>query len=253
MMKNPQQTVYFLHLRKTAGTSLMKMIKASSHTPDVISVDGFRDYFNYASSHPKTDIIGRMVRTHSYYGIHLMNFNHFINKNQYTYMTVLRDPIERAISYYYYVKRHRPKKHEHPDSAIANRFDLKDFYQHTNKDNGQTKILSGAPSRLFDHCNSWILNLAKKNLASQFALVGITERFDETVNLINQTFDWQLDVNIPNAKVNPNRPKQNDLTEETLSSLRYAHQFDIQLYEFAKELFEKQVRILKDSLNLGSI
>lgn len=241
MTENKNLTVYFLHLRKTAGTSLNKIISASSNAPPILSTDSFRDYLSYSFSNKENSPGNLIVRTHSYYGIHAMNFNHLFNPDKYTYITILRDPIERAISYYFYVRRDRPKKYEHPASKFARQVDIKEFYQYSKRDNEQTRILSGYPSKFFDRCNSWLLERAKSNLMKHFSVVGVTERFDETVALINRKFDWNLDLNVPRAKVNKARPKKEELSKETINYIQNCHQFDTEIYQFARQIFEEQL------------
>ncbi|MGK7943896.1 MAG: sulfotransferase family 2 domain-containing protein [Microcystaceae cyanobacterium] len=243
-MSNQQKTVYFLHLRKTAGTSLAKAINSATTSPSLVSVDNWKDYFLslYFSQQPSFD--GKIIRTHSFYGIHLMNARHLISKKRYTYLTILRDPIERAISYYYYVKREREPRYKHPHADLANRLEIEDFYQKPGLKNEQTRIIAGIASKrlkTWKKGNSLLLAMAKSHLANQFAVVGITERFNETIDLINQTFNWKLPNDAPSKKVNQSRPKQDELSAETLNSLRESHQLDLELYQFAKQLFEKQL------------
>ncbi|MDY6781479.1 MAG: sulfotransferase family 2 domain-containing protein [Cyanobacteriota bacterium] len=242
MAKDESKTIYFLHIRKTAGSSFFKKVKASERAPELRSFDGFQKYFAYFLQHPKTDLSHSIIRTHAYYGMHYFNLGHLFDSGKYTYVTILRDPIDRAISYYYYVIKERKAKYKHTDSILASAVDLKAFYQRPKRDNEQTRILSGRHSKFFDKCNPWLLDTAKKHLSNNFSVVGLTERFDETVSLFNQKFDWDLNPNVANAKVNLARPKQQQLSEEILNSLRESHKFDLELYDFAVKLFEKQLR-----------
>jgi hypothetical protein len=241
MSNEGSKTVYFLHIRKTAGTSFFKKVKASERAPQLISFDGFKKYFIYGLQERNIDLSNFMIRTHDYYGLHYFNFQHLFNSNKYTYATILRNPIDRAISYYYYVRKEREPKYQHPDYELACDLDIKDFYERPGADNEQTRILSGWHSQIFTQCNPWLLDTAKKHLSQRFSVVGLTERFDETVDLFNQKFDWNLDQNLAKAKVNLARPKQRELSQETLESLRDSHKFDLELYDFAVRLFENQL------------
>lgn len=251
-MNKNKIAIYFVHIQKTAGTSLSAILKNDQSTPPCLRIGGFKQYFlNSFSDSDKYD--NAILGFHYYYGLHQANWKHLLGINKHTYITLLRDPIERAISYYYYVKRQRPKKYEHPSYKSAIKLDLKDFYQtgynhvyQTGYDNVQTKMLSGIQSKNVQKCNQQMLEKAQKNLANSFAVCGITERFKETVELLNFTFNWQIDTsNLLSKKVNKQRPKSTDLSTETLASLKESHQFDLQLYDFAVQLFEKQLEQIK--------
>ena len=237
--------IYFLHIRKTGGTSLLKTIKRSPLASRVIHIKGFQTYFYDSLFKPQESQESSIIQTHSYYGIHSMNWKHLLNSQKYTYITLLRDPIERAISYYFYVKRDRPERYENGLYKTAKKYNIEDFYRLPKMDNGQTRILSGLPSKYFESCHPWLLKQAQKNLTNGFTAIGITERFAETLELIKQTFDWPLKNQAIRAKHNKNKPKRESLSPQVIQALRETHQLDLELYQFAQELFEKQLKAIK--------
>ena len=87
------------------------------------------------------------------------------------------------------------------------------------------------------------LEQAKLNLKSYF-VVGLTEEFDASVRLMSQRFGWKVKSY---AKKNVTRTKPRDDASdasdaETLALLRAANALDIELYRFARELFQAQQR-----------
>lgn len=62
-------------------------------------------------------------------------------------------------------------------------------------ENGQTRRLSGVAEGIgFDECSTEVLAQAKTNVARDFALVGITERYDEAYVLMSKMFGWQKKI-----------------------------------------------------------
>ncbi|MEO5579030.1 MAG: hypothetical protein ABIR58_00110 [Gemmatimonadaceae bacterium] len=56
-------------------------------------------------------------------------------------------------------------------------------------DNDQTRRIAGEEPPL-GRCTSAMFELAKQNLRRHFRVVGVTDRFDETLLLMKQAFGW---------------------------------------------------------------
>jgi hypothetical protein len=105
---------------------------------------------------------------------------------------LLRKPVERVISEYFY--RMVRKSHPLADRNIKS-FSLRDYVEKLPYDNVQTKLLAGGnPSYDFigGTCSPAMLETAKRNLTERFSLVGLTERFEETLVLCRIIFGWQV-------------------------------------------------------------
>jgi hypothetical protein len=160
-----------------------------------------------------------------------------------TYITLLRDPVDRVISHYYMIVR-SPADIFY-NEVTSRKMSLKDFAESglvPELENGQTRFLGGAgPHVPFGKCTPEILEKAKKNLRDYFSIVGLRERFDETVVLLKKTFGWM------NAFYVKDRPKKRLLKEaisrETLSVIEKYNQLDLELYAFAKERFEELIQL----------
>jgi hypothetical protein len=116
----------------------------------------------------------------------------------------------------------------------------------TEVDNGQTRLLSGVeeagapPVIPFGECTVETLEIAKKNLCEQFAIVGLTESFDETLILLKRALCWRDPFYIK-ANVAKNRPRRDEIPEATLKGIIKHNELDIQLYQCARGLFRKQI------------
>jgi hypothetical protein len=89
-------------------------------------------------------------------------------------------------------------------------------------------------------CSTETLELAKKNLKEHFTLVGVLERFDEGLILLKRTLGWNIPLYTKN-NVTKNRPSKSDISTKALSLLEKFNEYDIQLYEYGKGLFEELI------------
>ncbi len=232
------ETVIFLHIPKTAGTTLHRIIDRQYRQEERHFIDrhdvGIEE-FKSLSRARRAEI--RMLRGHIPFGLH-----EYI-PGPATYFTMLREPVERVISYYYFVRRDR--RHYLHDYANARGTTLQRYVESRvslQTDNFQTRIVSGIWTQVgFGECSEATLALAKRNLAEHFAVVGLTKRFDETLMLLKRRFAWR-NVFYKRHNVTQGRPRQESLSAETLAVLREHNQLDLELYAYAQALFATQIR-----------
>ena len=108
--------------------------------------------------------------------------------------------------------------------------------------NLQTSMVAGDewddPERPADRA---ALERAKQNLRSHFDVVGLTEQFDTSLRLLRRRFGWKVRF-YTRKNVTRRKDQIDDLDPETHSLLREANALDIELYQFARELFDAQRR-----------
>jgi hypothetical protein len=239
MTGKAEQTVIFLHIPKTAGTTLHRIIERHYPPEHVFSLgpmaqESIREFKNLSEAR-RAEI--RMLKGHMGFGLH-----EFVPGPS-TYFTLLREPIDRVISFYYFVCR----THQHYlyDFVQSGHIGLKDFVEsHATfmVDNAQTRMLSGVWLEVgFGECTKETLEQAKRNLRESFTVVSLTEKFDETLVLLRRAFGWEK-LFYTRQNVTANRPQKSDLSSDTLDTLADVNQLDIELYQYATELFEEQVR-----------
>jgi len=239
-MTNPN-TIIFLHIPKTAGTTLNRVLQ-KQYKPEQLyylganAQESVRAYQALAAQKKKAI---RLVSGHTAYGFH-----EYVPGSS-TYFTFLRDPVERVVSFYHYVKK---SEQHYLNSAAVNEFSgIKPFVNSgitKMVDNGQTRLISGTwlePG--FGEITAQIFEQAKTNLSQRFSIVGLTEQFDATLLLFRQLFNWQ---NISYIRQNVTKSNQNNrqLSAEERETITAINRWDMALYRHAQSLFEQQINAL---------
>jgi hypothetical protein len=239
-----KKTVIFIHIPKTAGTTFGNIIKRqylpSARFP-IYSSQAF-DHFKDLSQAQKSKI--RLLHGHIPFGYHKMLAQPSL------YITFLREPVDRVISHYYYVRQH--PEHELYDLVVNQNLSLKDYVCSgilPELDNGQCRMLAGLwgagiKSEIpFGECPAEVLDIAKRNLRENIAGIGLKERFDESLVLIGAAFRWRNLLYV-SENVTANKPHTDALGADVVACMEDCNRLDIELYRYGRQLFEQQINQL---------
>ncbi|KUO65112.1 MAG: hypothetical protein APF80_10965 [Alphaproteobacteria bacterium BRH_c36] len=136
------------------------------------------------------------------------------------YATFLRDPVDRVLSNYYYLKRNPGRKHGDAVVIKKYQFTLEQYVAFPDARDVQCQFLSGIP-------------------LSSFAFVGLAEAYDESIKIFNQIFSADLGF-AHNENRNPERERQYDVDDGVAELIRKHNRRDLELYEEAKGIFHRQ-------------
>lgn len=224
---NSLPNILFLHLSKTAGVSLRRALISNYQEENILQV--------YIKSDPNKDFNETMKRYiehryslekikstklfigHCAYGIHKMF------EQKFDYITMVREPVDRIISHYYYSLKTDPNvkvQYSCLEDYIENR---------TNIHNWMTKRISNTELTDGD------LDLAKENLMHNIAFCGITEMYQETLIMLRKMYGLSLDNIVANK--NKDRQLTESIDPKIINRIKEIHYKDLELYEFAKALF----------------
>jgi len=228
-MYAPEKAIIFLHLPKTAGTTLNRLIEWEYPLTEMYSVDPV--LFEWSAAHMRNLPKSRLRRTRMFKG-HMLFGLHELLPQPSTYITVLRNPVERVLSAFYYMRSYR--LHPLYWKLRQEKMTVEQFVERSTRDSVQCKIIAGA--EYHQPCTQEVLEKALDHLDRYFSIVGLSERFEESLALMKLRFGWQLN-SYSSFNVTRARPKKEDLPQSTLDLIAERNRFDVALYEHATKLF----------------
>lgn len=236
------RALIFIHLYKNGGTTLHRIIEWEYKLHRICSLESHWWLWSYQRimRWSPARLAGMDVfKGHMPFGLH-SRLPQAAN-----YLTMLREPVERVISDYYYARRSKL----HTNHRDAQRLSLQEYFLQKHYHNLQSRVLAGSnPHELFPSvCNADTLAAAKENLARQFIVVGLTERFDETLALLKVVLGWKV-KRLRNFRVARNRVPKELVAPATLALIREREQFDLALYGYAASLFEKAIAARREAV-----
>ena len=156
------------------------------------------------------------------------------------YITLLRHPVQRAISHYHHYRRQSGD----PVHELALRSTLTEWVSEcglVELDNGQTRRLAGEMRIPIGRVTCETLERAKRNLEEKFSIVGITERFEEFQVLVHRRFGWPYS-HYPMQNTGRAGRTWGTPDDDALSTIEAWNRFDLELYRFAAELLDRAIR-----------
>lgn len=249
---NKNDLVFFMHIPKTAGTTLHRIIRQQYEEEHI-----FRAYIGVGAATLQEHINSlqlqldrrsdqddqtpeiKLILGHVGFGLHE------ILGRDLTYITFLRHPIDRLISWYYHQQRIPSAKYYQECQSMGLQ-ELITRVQPIQTDNHQTRFVAGDTLReklglpgttSYGCCDRQLLEQAKENLRKYFLVVGIQESFDDSLLLLQKSLGWQ---NMSYTTENIGHNKQ-IINSAEIDFIRESSYWDIQLYEYAKELFDQQI------------
>jgi len=227
------EAVIFLHMPKGAGTTLNRLIEWEYPLFDIYSIDPV--FFRWSWAHLQRLSEKRLKRTRVFKG-HMLFGLHEILPQPATYITVLREPVDRVVSAFYFMRNY--KLHPLYWKFRWENWSLEDFVRRSPRDNVQCKIVAGAEYE--EPCTAEICERAKENLVRYFSVVGLSERFEESLALMKLRFGWKL-RRYSSFNVTRTRPKKEDLPRSALDLIMEKNSFDVSLYELAAKVFQTAI------------
>lgn len=226
-------TAIFLHIPKTAGTTLTSICRRQYNNDEFCYIDSQPEIYGL-SAERKEKI--RFLQGSYWFGIHEEL------SRPYTYICLLRDPLKRIISLYDYTRQR--KGHNMYPVTIENT--ITEIYEkglHKEAlDNGQTRRVSGIWDGVpYGGVTEELFEQAKHNLETKFSVVGTTERFDETLLLLKKEFGWHDIYYQRRNTAKDNKVDKAVITERDKELILQHNKWDQKLHEFAGELLNKSV------------
>jgi hypothetical protein len=239
------KSIIFTHIQKTAGTSILNELIYANYAKEEIRM--FWGGFGIKKLILTNTSNFKIFTGHFPYGIH-----HYI-KQDCEYFTFLREPIGRAVSHYNFIKNNQglpgdPNKYKAfhqntPLTEIFNKTSTLNPFKGIIVDNMQTRFLAGYLYYGLPKNSKLMLKKAKENLKNSYKVFGLQERYNESIELITSSFDWNHESkDVREKKTTTKEP----IDDYTLTILKENHLLDIELYNYAQELFEERWQQFKN-------
>jgi hypothetical protein len=225
------ETVIFVHIPKTAGSSVRSLIAQNYNLKKVFAFSGLERGRNwYWSCDTAYHDQFHMIHGHEVYGVHRSL------SRPYRYFTFLREPIARYFSDFFFAKDYPPHwLHKEIKSGEVDVMAYAELcYLRPDFDNLMTQYISGC---YMEPVTAETLKLAKHNLEHEFAGVGLSGKFEESALRFARLFGWRhpffISKNISLEKI--------DLVPDAARKrVEDKYGYDIELYQFGCELYERQ-------------
>jgi hypothetical protein len=243
----PWAPTVFIHIPKTAGSSLRSILARQFPRP-ILTVREWRltdrpyradetlqKLRGYASLPDEKKVRYRLIQGHLHFGL-----QEFLPQDA-NYFSVLRDPVKRIVSMYSYALR---ECGNFLHTAVSEKkMSLLDFASSDltlELENDQSRRLGGvfAESDL-QWGQPWrhMFERAAKSIRENFFLVGLTERFDETVLLLKRIAAWRT----PYYERQNVSPANDDVPAEVINIIEERNRADIELYTYTQRVLAAAV------------
>lgn len=227
------QAILFMHIAKTAGTAFREAI-AENYKHSQIA---------YLYPHPPGLLVSslgllpldqrarfRLVMGHFEYGIHELL------PQESTYVTIVRDPIKRVISHYYYLLETQPDITLDGPSPMS-LIEMLERRRTTDLDNLMVRCFSGVDEYTVPagQIDQQMYDLAVEHLRTRFSFVGYQDRVDQAYSALQKQFNWKPVQSLP--VVNPGAQSGSIVDEATRKAVEHFNRWDCRLYSEIRKLF----------------
>ncbi|HEU0297488.1 MAG TPA: sulfotransferase family 2 domain-containing protein [Anaerolineales bacterium] len=248
------EKLYFLHIAKTAGRSFENLLKRFFPTEKIIRIDVEH---GYPANFPE--------KVFTDYQLYLGHLGHFFielfpeNKRPF-WITMLRNPVERVVSYYYFLRNIKPTREGHiryRHQTLACALNLLDFVRNDETreiiDNMQFHTLVDSEILYFNNVTGLkyqrtlgstpeLVTLVKHRLENECLFFGITEQYELSVAMLCYALNWDLPtLALDKLNVTPDKPSFDEIVPEVIKAIRDRVELDLEIYNFACELFERRI------------
>jgi hypothetical protein len=228
------QHLIFMHIPKAAGSTLHAILEKKYKKKETLVFETENPVGQLESLSQEERRAYRLYMGHAYFGIH----ENIPGESR--YITILRNPVDRLVSHYYFVLRN--PKHYLYRTVTERKIGLEEYVVggvSGEMDNGQLRMFVGKYGQHIPvgKCAPDLLDKAKENIRDYFDLVGLSERFDESLFLLARALGWPRMPVYERANVTRARPAVRELAPQTRQAIEEYNQLDMVLYEWAQQRF----------------
>ncbi len=229
----------FTHIPKTAGGSLTQIFRENLLADQVLDLSHLKVRERADAVRALKEEISPVAQTVKVVHGHV-NFCYGVQKyfrREVVNLTILRNPVDRFVSLYYFVRQLK-NGNKIAEEILTKGLTLHDFAKYETfqpLDNVMVRYLANSRGRNgnLTTMDRHLLVEAKENLLQHFDLFGITEEFDVIAEQVCNRFNLKKGNDI---RLNASgRPALEEISAETLNTIRERNSYDQELWEFARD------------------
>jgi hypothetical protein len=257
-----------LHIRKTGGTSLNSAIKHAFRRHEIFELyaQGGSDNTGLNIAH-LDDVSGaltkfgldrvRYISGHIPYGLHRL----FGDRAK--YFTLVRNPIERAISNFFDFKKSKRNRFfcrngkplsfeeyvESRDDVHLNNYQVRvlsgsaDFHS-VRSQSGPRELVFGPP------VEARHLNQAKRNIEERFLVAAPLEQLTESALMLRIIYGWPMRrLHNEYKHRNEDRPQIGRIPASLIKKVEDSNLYDLELYQWVKDHFAAKRKLFEPRLS----
>lgn len=229
----------FTHIPKTGGGSLTQIFRDNFPAEQIMDISALRVRERSDAKAVLSQEINRVAKSIQVIYGHV-NFSY--NVQQYlrrdcANMTLLREPVERVISLFYFVRQLK-NGNKIAEEINQKGISLDDFAVYETfqpLDNIQVRYLANSrgPDSNLTIADRHLLEEAKENLLKRFDIFGVTEHFDVFAERLCRRFNLTYN---PSVRLNDSgKPGLEMIAADTVNKIRERNSYDLELWQFAKK------------------
>lgn len=235
--KYMSEKIVFPHVMKTGGTAIIVWIQRHFYFDEILWEASV--WPELIQLHPKAFEHKKFVRGHFGSGI----LNVFGAHNGFTSITLLREPVERAISHYWHLK-YAPDSESSLAFVKEASFTLEDFLEHpathhivSNYQTANFSAIIGATQEVADepHVSPELspLNIERaKSFIDRCEVVGVTEDLNAFIKASSDRFGFFPDYALQRYR---SYRQHTTFSDEVINKIRSLNEADCDLYDYAKK------------------
>ncbi len=233
----PKPTVLFMHIPKTAGTAFREAIAVNFVQSEIAYVYPTPPGFLVADLRalPLEQRRGyRAVIGHYQFGMH----EALPQRSE--YVTVVRDPVARVLSHYWFLAEAQPELVHDADGRLLSLEEVCETRLTVDFDNAMVRCFSGVDQRDFPpgSLTREIFDRALRNLRQHFSFVGHQEESGKALQQLRRRYGWSEDTALASVNLGV-RAKRADPDEKQRRVVRRYNNWDEMLYGEILQLYPR--------------
>ena len=247
----------FLHLAKTGGVSLSSILQKNICTSNFLRINQDTISTSALGTWAISDVVDAFCRLtdeqmrnlRAAWGHFPGSLSGYLQQNS-RLITLIRDPVDRIVSAYYYSKSLLEAKGTPLSVSLEDYVQRKEHYD-LGFENYMTRVVSGISEldpleKNKTTGNSRAVTETDFRCASSrlydYMLVGLTDRFDETLILLAEDLRWSLaDIVYTPCNVTPLRPSLAEIPGHVATQIEKFNVFDRALHQQARQLLDRRI------------